>query len=181
MTDDGRPQLVLWLAGHVPVRRQPGIEVGLRKGATAPRHGKRLPPGAVWRDCLYPHVYPHAGTTAGEARWRAAWLATDSRLQITGPVEVVLEVFVPRPASHLRADGTLTTLGIATPFPDVRPDVDNYTKVALDGLKTLALEDDGKVVDLVVRKRYAHPEHCGAQLVVRSAVPPAELTLALPI
>lgn len=182
---DGRPELVLWIAGRVPVRRQPGIEVGLRKGATAPRRvgGKsvRPPPGAVWRDCVYPHVYPHAGTLAGEATWRNAWLNTNARRQITGPVTVELEVFVPRPASHLRADGTLTQLGVATPFPDVRPDVDNYTKVALDALKTLALEDDGKVVRLVVTKAYAHPEHCGASLTIRSAVAPPELTLTLPI
>lgn len=179
MTSGGAPELVLWLGGAVPVRRQPGIEVGLRKGATAPRGGKRPPSGAVWRDSLYPHVYPHQGTVQGEARWRAAWLDTDERVQVTGPVSVQLEIFVPRPANHTRADGSLTPLGLATPYPCVRPDVDNYTKVALDALKTLALEDDGKVVDLVVRKRYAHPERCGARLVVRAMPVAGEATIPL--
>lgn len=179
MGDGDGPELVLWLPGAVPVRRQPGIEISFRKGATGPRDGKRPPPGAIWRDSVYAHVYPHHGTVEGEQRWRQRWLATDERVQIHGPVAVTLSVFVRRPSSHLRADGTLSPLGLRTPFPDVRPDVDNYTKVALDALKTLALEDDGKVVDLYVTKRYAHPEHVGAELRIQAMPVPSELTIPL--
>ena len=178
-------ELVLWLQGHVPVRRQPGLQIALRKGASLPRRigGKlvRPPAGAVWRDAVYAQVFPHQGTVDGEAAWRRTWLGTDGRVQVTGPVYVELVVYVPRPASHLRVDGMLSAEGLRTPYPDVRPDVDNYTKVALDALKTLALEDDGKVVDLDVRKRYAHPEHIGARLTIRSMVDPDPLVLSLPI
>jgi len=178
-------ELVLWLQGRVPVRRQPGVQVALRKGASAPRSvGGRMvkpPAGAVWKDAVFAQVYPHQGTVDGEAAWRRTWLATDGRVQVTGPVYVELVVYVPRPASHLRTDGTLSPLGLRTPYPDVRPDVDNYTKCALDALKTLALEDDGKVVDLDVRKRYAHQENVGARLTIRSLVEPDPLALTLPI
>lgn len=43
-------------------------------------------------------------------------------------------------------------------FPTVKPDLDKFARAALDALTGVAFEDDSQVVDLIVSKRYGHPE-----------------------
>jgi len=57
-------------------------------------------------------------------------------------LEVGVSVYLPKPK------------GIKRLWPTVRPDGDNYGKLALDSLNGLAWEDDAQVVRMVVEKRY---------------------------
>jgi Holliday junction resolvase RusA-like endonuclease len=41
------------------------------------------------------------------------------------------------------------------PYPTCKPDLDNFLKGALDGLKGIAWHDDSQVVEILVRKIYS--------------------------
>lgn len=71
--------------------------------------------------------------------------------EITGPVELVLEIHLPRPQALYRAKDPPQ----AIPHTG-RGDVDNFAKVVMDVLTSLGFwRDDKQVSDLVVRKRWA--------------------------
>lgn len=79
--------------------------------------------------------------------------------RIDGPVRVDVTFWLTRPAA---ARGRA--------FPHVAPDVDKLARGVLDAL-TLSgvIEDDARVVDLTVRKRYAHAQ-TGARVTVCAAI-----------
>ena len=62
-----------------------------------------------------------------------------------GPLEVFLEFFMERPSTRM-GEGE---------FHAIRPDIDNLVKAVLDSLNGLFWKDDGQIVDLIVRKRWA--------------------------
>ncbi|KKN86900.1 hypothetical protein LCGC14_0264630 [marine sediment metagenome] len=62
---------------------------------------------------------------------------------LDGPVSVELWFFLKRPKSVKDR-----------PYPSVPPDIDKLTRATLDAIKG-TIEDDSRVVDLDVRKRYA--------------------------
>lgn len=127
----------LWLPGETPYRRQPDYVIRYTKGGTP-----------------FVHVYPNKLTIKGAAAWRQAWLASD-RGRVAGPVVVTITCHRRRPATHLLTDGvTLSAEGRKWPWPATAPDVDNVAKVALDGLKDIAMDDDARVVSLRVSKRW---------------------------
>lgn len=66
----------------------------------------------------------------------------------SGPVAVEATFYLPRPASVKRE------------YPSVKPDIDNYVKALLDGITGPAFKDDGVVVDVIARKRYAPGAPC---------------------
>jgi Holliday junction resolvase RusA-like endonuclease len=82
-----------------------------------------------------------------------------------GPVtvSVVAHLAIPKSLSkRKRADAIAGLLR-----PCTRPDVDNYLKIALDGLNKVAWGDDSQVVRATVSKRYA--ETPGMTIEVRDA------------
>lgn len=83
----------------------------------------------------------------------AAGEVMGDRDPIEGPVEVIIQVFLPFPKSmskkNLKAahDGSL--------FPCTRPDLDNYVKSALDGIDKIIVRDDSQVVKLHAHKLFS--------------------------
>jgi len=74
-----------------------------------------------------------------------------------GGVSVTLVFYLPRPRGHYRTGVNSDRLRPSAPrFPSTRPDIDKLARSTLDGLKDAGLyEDDSRVVDLTLRKRYA--------------------------
>lgn len=62
-------------------------------------------------------------------------------VRLTGALEVKIIFFLPRPASIKRA------------YPSVRPDLSKLIRSTEDALKG-AIDDDARIVDLDVKKRY---------------------------
>lgn len=163
MTEEG---FTLWLPGVPVYRHQPDVRIVERRGA---RVGLRK--GAVWREKIFASVYPNEMTEAAEAAWTAVWLATDDRPYLAGPITAEIQERRLRPKYHLLADGvSLSAEGIRSPFPAVRPDVDNVEKACFDALKGLAFDDDAVIVNLLHTKRYViSPRLAGTMLTVRPA------------
>lgn len=76
---------------------------------------------------------------------------------IDGPYNGALSVFIgvnkEIPASWSKRKRADALAGIIKPVS--RPDGDNYEKAILDGLNGVVWHDDGQVVDMTWRKRYA--------------------------
>ena len=120
--------------------------------------GEPAPQGSKARG---PHggLYEMSGKKLRPWREAIAWTMKASeahRDKITGPVGVEILFILPRPASAKRA------------MPAVRPDLDKLARAMLDALKTGgAYDDDGQVVDLIVRKRYpVNGERPGAEVLI---------------
>ena len=71
---------------------------------------------------------------------------------LTGPVIVMCEIAVARPAGHYGKRGVLPRFADA--WPDRRPDIDKLSRAVLDALTMVVYRDDGQVVMLDVTKRY---------------------------
>jgi Holliday junction resolvase RusA-like endonuclease len=94
--------------------------------------------------------------------WREAVRAETQRVMIaamTGPVEVQIWFWLPRPAGHYRTGRNAQLLRDGAPKrPSGRPDADKLGRAILDGLTNGgAWKDDAQVTDLIIRKRYAAP------------------------
>ena len=76
---------------------------------------------------------------------------------IDGPSKGALSVFIgvniEVPASWSKRKRADALAGLVKPVS--RPDGDNYEKAILDGLNGVVWHDDGQVVDMIWRKRYA--------------------------
>ena len=123
--------------------------------------GTPAPQGSVSAFVVYPKdgSRPRAVITHGKKNspgvkaltaWRAAVsdAATEAlagRPPFAGPVRVHLVLRLPRPTSRPRWRW----------LPWEKPDIDKLTRSTLDALTGVLYEDDARVVDLHVRKRYA--------------------------
>jgi Holliday junction resolvase RusA-like endonuclease len=78
---------------------------------------------------------------------------------LSGPVKLRLQFHIPRPKSHLRANGELKP---TAPYLNTKkPDADNYAKAVMDALTTLRFwQDDAQVAELSVRKAYSTQAGC---------------------
>jgi Holliday junction resolvase RusA-like endonuclease len=99
---------------------------------------------------------------------RAAALAQGSPF-VTGAVEVRIVFILARPAGHYRTGRNSRLVRDSAPvLPMTRPDLDKLVRSTLDGLMGAKVyADDGQVVELNVRKRYADAsagEKPGAEL-----------------
>jgi Holliday junction resolvase RusA-like endonuclease len=111
--------------------------------------------------------------------WRDAIEAAAARATwepISGPVEVQITFWLPRPAWHYRTGRNSHLLRDSAPLlPMTRPDWDKLIRSTLDGLTGAGIyRDDGQVTDGIVRKRYANPyagEKPGAQITIWEATP----------
>lgn len=104
--------------------------------------------------------YTPAKTVLAQNRVINAWIAA-GRPRIDGPVRMTVDVYLPRPRSHWRVDGSLSPAGRrATHVPTKKPDWDNVGKLVADALnpkqgKGGAYPDDAAVADGRVRKHWA--------------------------
>jgi Holliday junction resolvase RusA-like endonuclease len=75
---------------------------------------------------------------------------------MTGPVNVHIIFYLPRPKNHYRTGRNAHILHAAAPrFPQGRPDIDKLARAVLDGMTTGgAWSDDSQVVSLSVHKLY---------------------------
>ena len=99
-------------------------------------------------------VYTPSATRKYEAHGRfAAQVAMNGRPPFAVPCRVDITIDLPVSASWSgkRRDAALR----GEIKPTVRPDVDNYTKSAMDAINNIVVSDDSLVVDLVVTKKYA--------------------------
>lgn len=78
--------------------------------------------------------------------------AMAGRPLISGPVDVVMRVVLPIPASWSIRKKDHATDGIV--MPTTKPDMDNVVKAIFDAINGVVWNDDTQVVDLLVRKRY---------------------------
>lgn len=100
-------------------------------------------------------LVPHRMTERGLVAWRVAWQAAGSPMLPPGPVFVLLELVVARPATHVGTRGRLTAAGRAQPVP-TNVDADNAVKLCADALKRTAFPKDDAWVGLEVgAKRWA--------------------------
>ncbi len=74
---------------------------------------------------------------------RRAMNAAGGTWPLTGPVELSLRFYLPRPRTVRRA------------LPDRKPDVDHLVRAVGDSLSGLAIEDDARIVNLHAYKFYA--------------------------
>lgn len=76
---------------------------------------------------------------------------------LVGPLEVVVEFFLPRPGYHFRTGKRANELKDNAPsYVDKKPDVDKLLRSTLDGLKEAGVyRDDAQVADTRGIKRYA--------------------------
>jgi Holliday junction resolvase RusA-like endonuclease len=72
---------------------------------------------------------------------------------IAGPVQVVISAHLKPPASGSKK--RLQEMLAGARMPTKRPDIENITKVVLDGMNQIAFADDSQVVNLVAAKRWA--------------------------
>jgi len=72
---------------------------------------------------------------------------------IQGPVDVVLDIRLPVPASWSKKKQAQALAGSV--MPTKKPDADNVIKAIFDGLNGVTWDDDVQVVSLSARKRYA--------------------------
>lgn len=80
------------------------------------------------------------------------------------PLAVVIEFRLARPAGHWAKRGGLKPSAAAAPA--TKPDADKLARSTLDALTGAIFDDDSRIVDLVVRKRYASPGNEGARITV---------------
>lgn len=106
--------------------------------------------------------------------WRAAVMAAvlhaAANRHFAGPLDVDALFYLARPASHYGTGRNAAALrGDAPQYPAVRPDLDKYARGLLDALQLAGvMDDDGQVISLTARKRYAgHGVHPGATVRVR--------------
>jgi Holliday junction resolvase RusA-like endonuclease len=78
------------------------------------------------------------------------------------PLAVTITFRLARPAGHWSKRHGLKPS--APQFPAVKPDIDKVTRATLDSLSGLVFDDDARIVELVVRKRYAEPGREGAEI-----------------
>lgn len=101
------------------------------------------------------HAFTPRRTERAEDQIRQVWLESGFGIQ-PGPCYVDVLVRLARPLGHFGSGRNAARLLPSAPrWPAVLPDVDNYAKTALDALRRVAFEDDGRIVRLYLAKVYA--------------------------
>lgn len=73
------------------------------------------------------------------------------------PVKVQLIFWLPRPKAHFGSGRNADKVKPSAPrWPAGRPDLDKLARAVLDAITGVVIADDSTVVDLCLRKRYAH-------------------------
>jgi Holliday junction resolvase RusA-like endonuclease len=98
--------------------------------------------------------YPDPLDKPQAARVVRAWQKAGEPNVGDAPVRMVVDLYTRRPLGHWRVGGELSALGLRTPVPSRKPDVDNAAKAIMDALNGRLYKDDQQVVELVVARRW---------------------------
>lgn len=82
---------------------------------------------------------------------------------LAGPLEAVLEMRIPIPASWSKAHKAAALAG--TELPTSKPDIDNVAKAILDACNGVVFRDDAQVVMLAATKAFS--DEPGVRVVIR--------------
>lgn len=82
---------------------------------------------------------------------------------LAGPLEAVLEMRIPIPASWSKAHKAAALAGIE--LPTSRPDIDNVAKAVLDACNGVVFRDDSQIVMLTATKAFS--DEPGVRVVIR--------------
>jgi Holliday junction resolvase RusA-like endonuclease len=89
---------------------------------------------------------------------RAAEVFGNDHELVTGPLEVWLTFYVPRPASHYGTGRNADKLKDSAPkFPTVKPDVLKLARAVEDGMTSAVWRDDAQIVREHIYKLYGTP------------------------
>lgn len=132
----------LWVAGHA----EP-------KGSTISRTAN----GHTWTRSANPNLQGWEQVVRNS-------LGTAGVALLTGPVVVTLCFILPQPQSKAPKPRSADPFK-RSPVPSGKPDIDKLVRGTLDALNKIAFEDDGRVVDLHVSKRYGEP--IGVEIIVK--------------
>lgn len=113
-----------------------------------------------------PHIVPNSSTA--NARQQRSWVKAvrDAAKEAVPSIElpfvnkalyVTITFHVPRPKTVKRL------------FPSTRPDIDKTARTTLDALTGIVFDDDSRIVDLTLSKRWAEPGREGATITVMEA------------
>jgi len=98
---------------------------------------------------------------------KQAW----DKVTFTGPVMLILDLYLPRPKSHFNKAGLKPN---APRWHTSRGDFDNYAKAIADAFTRVGIwNDDGQVACHEFMKQYATPNDnvtCGARIEVRELI-----------
>ena len=107
--------------------------------------------------------------TAGYEALAAATASNAMRAEagplFTGPLEAVLEMRFPVPASWSKAKRARALAGVE--WHTSKPDADNVAKAVLDACNGVVFRDDSQVVILIATKAFS--EAPGVRVVIREA------------
>lgn len=107
------------------------------------------------------HVYNPASANAWKEEVKAAFLP-HKRQPITGPVQLRVSFFMPRPKS-MKAEQERNQPHVQ------KPDVDNLLKSTMDAMTEVAVwKDDAQVYAIEAGKWYARDNKTGAQILVET-------------
>jgi Holliday junction resolvase RusA-like endonuclease len=92
-----------------------------------------------------------------EAEVRRKWEeAGEPRLPDDVGLRIEMTLYVVRPGSHRKKDGSLSAEGERHPRPHTKkPDVDNAIKLVMDALNKRAYRDDVRIVEALVERHWA--------------------------
>ena len=96
-------------------------------------------------------------TELAEGEVRRKWEeAGEPRLPDDTPLRLEVVLYVARPGSHFKKDGTLSASGARFTRPiNRKPDVDNAVKLVMDALNGRAYRDDVRIVEALVERHWA--------------------------
>ena len=82
-------------------------------------------------------------------KWAFIQAYSSRVIPLVGPIVFQVTFYKPRPQSHFKKNGELSTEGLRHPFPESRiePDVDKAVRATKDALTGLAYKDDKLVVE----------------------------------
>jgi Holliday junction resolvase RusA-like endonuclease len=90
--------------------------------------------------------------------------------QMLGPLELIVDFYLARPAGHYGTGRNAGTVRPSAPaWPTTRPDATKLVRAVEDALTGLVWRDDAQVVCQTVRKHYGTPER--AEINVRPYEP----------
>jgi Holliday junction resolvase RusA-like endonuclease len=101
-------------------------------------------------------LYTPATTRKAEERIASLWKHEPFEAGV--PLRVCVWAAHARPTSHLLKDGSLSAAGRRMPEVTKRPDIDNVTKLVLDGLNGVAWHDDAQIVQVYAAQVWADRE-----------------------
>lgn len=126
-------------------------------GTPAPQGSKRAIP--IKRGGVYTGKVSLLESAGDKVKtWRAAVHAEAAKFeQISGPVAVAIDFWMPRPKHHYGTGRNAGTLKPSAPdHPSTKPDADKLVRSTLDALTTSRLiEDDARVIRITATKHYA--------------------------